>query len=49
VEIKKVNTEFLKYLYQIYKGTKVSLITDEEALEAALKDKYRQQVKEGKV
>ncbi len=42
VEIKiDQNTEFLKFLEKVYSGKEnISKITDEEALEDALRDKY---------
>lgn len=35
------NTEFLRFLYKVYKGKEnISRLSDEEALEDALRDKY---------
>ena len=37
----KKDTEFLEFLYEIYKGkNNISALSDEEALEDALRDKY---------
>lgn len=40
-EFKEESTAFLRYLSEIYGGREnISKLTDEEALESALKDKY---------